>query len=149
MQGYLFDTSAWLAAIYDKHAFHSQATQALEQATSQAPAVFCRATQQSVLRLTTTAAMAKAYQAPALTNRQALFALDTLQAFPQVRLQSEPPGIFEKWRQLADLNSASPKVWIDAYLAAFAIIGDLRMVTLDRDFKNFVPQGLDLALLNP
>lgn len=149
MQGYLFDTSAWLAAIYDKHAFHAQAIQALAQATSQAPAVFCRATQQSVLRLTTTAAMAKAYQAPALTNRQALFTLDTLQAFPQVKLQIEPPGIFEKWRQLADLNSASPKVWMDAYLAAFAIQSSLRMITIDKNFRNFEPQGLDLSLLAP
>jgi uncharacterized protein len=149
VQGYLFDTSAWLAAIYEKHAFHTQAVRALEQATAKEPAVFCRATQQSVLRLTTTAAMAKAYQAPALTNRQALQTLDTLQAFPQVRLQSEPLGIFEKWRLLSELNSASPKVWMDAYLAAFAITSGLRMVTLDKDFKNFVPQGLDLSLLQP
>ena len=36
---------------------------------------------------------------------------------------------------------------MDAYLAAFAKSGNLRMVTLDRDFNNFVPQGLDLRLL--
>lgn len=109
MQGYLFDTSAWLAAIYDKHAFHAQAIQALAQATSQAPAVFCRATQQSVLRLTTTAAMAKAYQAPALTNRQALFTLDTLQAFPQVKLQIEPPAFLKSGANLQISTAPPPK----------------------------------------
>jgi predicted nucleic acid-binding protein len=38
---------------------------------------------------------------------------------------------------------------MDAYLAAFAIAGGLRLVTLDRDFKNFVPQRLDIELLIP
>jgi predicted nucleic acid-binding protein len=36
---------------------------------------------------------------------------------------------------------------MDAYLAAFAITGGLRMVTLDGDFHQFAPQGLDLLLL--
>ena len=38
---------------------------------------------------------------------------------------------------------------MDAYLAAFAIAGRLRLITLDRDFKSYVPHGLDLTLLNP
>ena len=50
---------------------------------------------------------------------------------------------------LAGLGTASPKVWMDAYLAAFAIAGRLRLVTLDRDFKSYVSHGLDLSLLNP
>ncbi|HEY5893043.1 MAG TPA: hypothetical protein VIT91_07410 [Chthoniobacterales bacterium] len=53
------------------------------------------------------------------------------------------------WRRLASCDTASPKVWMDAYLAAFAIAGGLRMVTLDHDFKAFVEQGLDLRLLIP
>ena len=76
-------------------------------------------------------------------------ALDTLQALPQGCWRDEPPGVFVLWRTLATRDAASPKVWMDAYLAAFAIGGGLRMVTLDRDFKNFVPQGLDLNLINP
>ena len=36
---------------------------------------------------------------------------------------------------------------MDAYLAAFAINGKMRMTTLDREFKNFVGQGLDLVLV--
>jgi uncharacterized protein len=75
--------------------------------------------------------------------------LDAMQALPHVAWRDEPPGIFEKWSQLAGLDSASPKVWMDAYLAAFAITSGLRVVTLDKDFKNFVPQGLDLNLLQP
>ena len=84
-----------------------------------------------------------------MTNRDALAALDVLQALPQVALRDEPAGAFALWRTLAGLGTASPKVWMDAYLAAFAMAGGLRLLTLDRDFKNFVPQGLDLTLLSP
>jgi predicted nucleic acid-binding protein len=47
------------------------------------------------------------------------------------------------------LPFASPKVWTDAYLAAFAIRHDLELVTIDRDFKNFEKAGLKLHLLAP
>jgi hypothetical protein len=36
---------------------------------------------------------------------------------------------------------------MDAYLAAFAICGAMRLVTLDKDFQNFESRGLDLHLL--
>jgi len=55
--------------------------------------------------------------------------------------------VFALWRSAAALPSASPKVWMDAYLAAFAISAGMQLVTLDRDFNNFVPLGLDLQLL--
>ena len=83
-----------------------------------------------------------------MTNRDAVVALDALQALPQVALREESPGVFSLWCQLADADTASPKVWMDAYLAAFAISGGLKLVSLDRDFKNFVPHGLDLVMLN-
>jgi hypothetical protein len=42
----------------------------------------------------------------------------------------------------------APKLWMDAYLAAFAIAGGMRIVTLDKDFRNFESQGLNLLLLS-
>ena len=149
MPGCLFDTNAWLASVFEQHPFHGIARQALQQATPAEPAVFCRATQQSFLRLASTSALQRTYGVQTLTNRDALVALDTLQALPQVCWRDEPPGVFELWRALATRDTASPKLWMDAYLAAFAIAGGLRMLTLDRDFKNFVPHGLDLNLMNP
>jgi uncharacterized protein len=146
--GSLFDTNVWLAAMFPKHPFHQIAQQTLGQSTSSQPALWCRATQQSFVRLASTPSLHRAYDAKNLTNRSVLVALDFLQALPQVALRDEPSGTFALWRTLAALDSASPKVWMDAYLAAFAIAGGLHMVTLDRDFKNFVPQGLKLVLLN-
>ncbi len=44
-------------------------------------------------------------------------------------------------------NTVSPKLWMDAYLAAFAISGKLRFVTNDKAFRQFQAYGLDLHLL--
>jgi uncharacterized protein len=147
MPGALFDTNAWLAALFTSHPFHTLAQTALAAATPAEPAVFCRSTQQSLLRLASTPAILKAYGAEAMTNRDALVALDALQGLPQVRVQDEPPGVFALWRTFASVGTASPKVWMDAYLAAFAVAGGLGFVTLDRDFKRFAEHGLALTLI--
>jgi toxin-antitoxin system PIN domain toxin len=145
--GSLFDTNVWLAAIFTTHPFHVQARQILHEATPAAPAVFSRSTQQSFLRLVSTPVLLKAYGAEGLTNRDALVALDALLALPQVCEREEPPGVFPLWKRLASGDTASPKLWMDAYLAAFAMNGGLRLVTIDRDFKRFESHGLDLLLL--
>ncbi len=147
MPGYLFDTNVWLAATFPKHIFYPLAQKALVQCTPARPAIWCRATEQSFMRLASTPAVQRTYDALGQTNRSVWQALDALQALPQVVWRDEPPGVFDKWRALATLDTASPKVWMDAYLAAFAIQSGLRMLTLDKDFKNFESQGLDLWLL--
>jgi len=149
MPGTLVDTNVWIAAVFTTHPFHALAQTALQQATPAAPAVFCRATEQSFLRLASTPVLLKVYGAEGLTNRDALAALNALQALQQVCVREEPRGTLTLWHSLSVLNRASPKVWMDAYLAAFATAGGLRLLTLDRDFKSFVPQGLKLSLLNP
>ncbi len=147
MPAALFDTNVWLAALFTTHPFHAQAQQALQNASASAPALWCRATEQSFLRLATTPALLTAYGAQGMNNRDALHALDALQTLPQVSTLDEAPGTLALWRQLAARDTASPKVWMDAYLAAFAVAGGLRLVTLDRDFNQFAPQGLNLLFL--
>jgi predicted nucleic acid-binding protein len=70
-------------------------------------------------------------------------------ASTSVAYREEPSGVASLWHRLAATDSASPKAWMDAYLAAFAISGDLKMVTLDHDFTVFESHGLQLRLLNP
>ena len=84
-----------------------------------------------------------------MTHRDALVALDALQALPQVCTREESPGVFALWRGLALADTVSPKEWMDAYLAAFAITGGLRLITLDGDFRRFVANGLGLDLIRP
>lgn len=149
MSGTLFDTNVWLAAVFTTHPFHKLAQQALQEATPANQAFFCRATQQSFLRLVSTPTILKIYGAEDLTNRDALVALSALQTLPQVGVRDEPAGVVTLWHSMAGLDSASPKVWMNAYLAAFAIAGRMDLLTLDQDFKNFVNQGLNLHLLHP
>lgn len=149
MPGSLFDTNVWIAAIFSTHPFHSRAQTALAERTAAEPAVFCRSTQQSFLRLASTEALLKAYGALGLTNRDALVALSDLMTLPQVCDRLEPPGTVALWHRLAGRDTASPKLWMNAYLAAFALGGGLSLVSLDHDLKSFEKQGLDLILLNP
>jgi predicted nucleic acid-binding protein len=83
---------------------------------------------------------------PPLTNSEAWTAYGSFLSDRFVSFRhDEPPGIERWWRQYSQRNSASPKLWMDAYLAAFARAGDFRLVTIDSAFKQF--SGLDLLLL--
>ena len=143
----LLDVNVWVAAAFAAHPAHHSAQTVLIRATPAAPALICRATQQSFLRLVSTPAIFTAYQAAAITNQDALAALEAFQALPQVDLVDEPIGMEGLWWRLAGLAVAAPKRWMDAYLAAFAISSATRMVTLDHDFCQFLGAGLDLELL--
>lgn len=47
----------------------------------------------------------------------------------------------------ADHFIQSPKIWMDAYLAALAITQDMELVTVDEGFRNYQGSVLTLQLL--
>lgn len=147
MPASLIDPWVWLALSFEAHPCHRQTRQALLDATPDHPWLWCRATQQSFLRLASTPTLLSAYGAPTATNRDAFNALQALSTLPQVAVVEEAPNLMACWMNLACLDQAAPKRWLDAYLAAMAITGGWRLVTLDRDFRGFVNDGLDLQLL--
>ena len=149
MPGLLVDTNVWLAAARSEHAANASARKILRTASVAEPAVFCRSTEQSFLRLLTTPTILKAYGVEGFTNRDALSALAAFQSLPQVDHREEPAGTGTLWHRLASRNTASPKVWMDAYLAAFTINAGLQFVTLDKDFRGYRSHGLNLVLLKP
>ena len=57
----------------------------------------------------------------------------------------EPPNLDLHWESLAVRETTSPKLWMDAYLAAFAITTGCGLVTFDTAFQQF--DGLDLKVL--
>jgi predicted nucleic acid-binding protein len=63
----------------------------------------------------------------------------------RIAWSDEPNRLPEKWKELTSISRSSPKLWMDAYLAAFAITGKYRLVTTDQGFKQF--KGLNLHLL--
>ena len=138
-----------MALTFPTHPFHAAATTVLETCSEAKPASFCRSTQQSFLRLITTAALARNYGFPDIDNQQAVEILTGYHELPYVDFLNEPSGIHDLWLKLSNHNTASPKVWMDAYLAAFAISGKLPLVTTDKDFRQYISEGLDLQLLNP
>ena len=131
MPGFLVDTNVWVAFVFPPHPGHMLALKALKVASAAQPAVLCRATELSFLRLLTTAAVFQTYGVAHMTNRLALDMLDLLLGLPHVVERDEPPSVMARWRQLAALPSPAPKTWMDAYLAAFALSAGLSLVTLD------------------
>jgi toxin-antitoxin system PIN domain toxin len=142
----LCDVNLWLALTLSEHAHGAAARRWFDQMSVPGSVLFCRVTQQAYLRLLTNAAVLAPYGNPMLTNREALAAYEALLADQRVMFQAdEPPGIDARWRELAVRDTASPKLWMDAYLAAFSIAAGYRMVTTDAAFGQF--PGLDLVLV--
>jgi predicted nucleic acid-binding protein len=65
-----------------------------------------------------------------------------------VDYREEPGGISSLWPRLGGRASASPKLWMDAYLAAFAIAGGMTLVSMDHGFHAFKRNGLKLLLMD-
>jgi toxin-antitoxin system PIN domain toxin len=142
----LCDSNVWLALALSKHVHHLAARNWLETVEEPRSIFFCRATQLAFLRLLTNPSVLGPYGNPPLKNRQAWKAYAALLADDRIALQAEEPaGLETRWKQMAVRGTASPKLWMDAYLAAFALAGGYRMVTTDAAFKQF--RGLDLELL--
>jgi toxin-antitoxin system PIN domain toxin len=140
----LADSNVWLALALSKHTFHGRA-RAWFAKRGPREVLFCRAVQQSVLRLLTTDAVLAPYGVGPLTNRMAWAAYDAFLADERVAWVEEPRGLESIWRRLAAGRKASPKLWMDAYLASFALAGGHGLATTDKAFKQF--NGLDLFLL--
>jgi uncharacterized protein len=143
---HLCDANVFIAVAVEQHIHHPHAALWFESLGDEDTTAFCRATQNSFLRLLTRK-IAENYVPQ--TNRKAWETYDQLCRDDAVVFAEEAAGLETVWRKLASRDTVSPKVWMDAYLAAFAISSGLRFVTLDADFKSFVAQGLDLILLNP
>ena len=142
----LVDTNVWLALTLSKHALHRATRAWLEETTSQDRLLFCRSTQQSYLRLLTTAQVLAPYGNPPLSNSQAWQAYQTWVRTDGVSFVEEPPDLEENWKAGAVRDTPSPKLWMDAYLAAFAMSGGYQLVTTDKAFKQF--KRLELRLLS-
>lgn len=142
---YLCDSNVFLALAVGQHVHHHRASAWFSALGENDKAEFCRATENSFLRLLSQQIAA---DYTPLTNRQAWEIFDLLMEDDATGFAKEPDGLAEVWRGLSDEGTPSPKVWMDAYLAAFAILARMRLVTMDKDFRNFEKHGLDLLLLS-
>jgi uncharacterized protein len=142
----LCDANVWLALTLSGHVHQRAAGAWFDGIAEPESVLFCRATQQAYLRLLTNSAVLAPYGLPPLSNEAAWSAYEAIHGDERVTLRiDEPSGLERRWRRLAARPSASPKLWMDTYLAAFAMASGYRMVTTDTAFRQF--DGLDLMVL--
>jgi hypothetical protein len=127
------DVNVWLAMAFASHNHHSSAA-AWFAGIGPDDCAFCRLTQQAFLRLVTTPNIMAANSVN-LANAWLMY--DALFSDPRVVYSEEPEGIEPIWRGHTQLRSFSPKVWNDAYLAAFAEAAGFELVTFDRGFAQY------------
>ena len=63
----------------------------------------------------------------------------------QARFLDEPPGTTKLLRNRTSEDVVAPKVWMDAYLAAFSEAAGLTLVTFDRALAGRVAGGILLG----
>ncbi|MEP6540444.1 MAG: TA system VapC family ribonuclease toxin [Bryobacteraceae bacterium] len=126
------DVNVWFALLYADHV-HRTSALTWWQSEATEKIAFTRLTQMSLLRLSTTAA---AMNGQPLTMTEAWQAYDRLFEDDRVVIFPEPPGIETQFRQLSKASFASPKVWADAYLVAFASGHQGQLVTFDQALED-------------
>lgn len=122
------DVNVWLALMMADHV-HREAAKYWWQADESDAIGFSRVTQISVLRLLTTSAAMNGHP---LNMSQAWHAYDRLFEDTRVCMIPEPAQLEPDFRKLSSSRVASPKVWADAYLVAFAASANATLITFDR-----------------
>jgi toxin-antitoxin system PIN domain toxin len=134
----LSDTNVLLALVAECHSSHMEVLGWWEGQVRGGPIYVCRPVQMGLLRLMSSEA---ALGEDAVTLSDAWAAYATLLASGRFAFTLEPQGIDPLWERFCRPFRKSPKVVMDAYLAAFAKAGGYRLVTLDAAFVKF--PGLD------
>lgn len=93
----------------------------------------------------TTAEVLAGYGIPPLTNREAWAVVESFMVDERITFATEPVEVEDTWKTLALRDTNSPKLWMDAWLAAFALCSGFQMVTTDKAFSQF--KGLNLQVV--
>ena len=134
------DVNVWFALAVADHPHHRPAVVWWNEESSIAG--FSRLTQLGLLRLLTTAS---AMGGLPLTNEEAWGVYDEFLADDRVRVFPELPALDDLFRSHSSLPQASPKVWVDSYLAAHAAANDAILVTFDQAFTKY---GVECRILH-
>jgi uncharacterized protein len=137
---HLPDVNIWVALTFDSHPNHPAAKLWFDAVSD--TMLFCRMTQQGFLRLATNPSVGGP---DVLTMTEAWQEYDVFLSDPRIMVAAEPAGLEVQWRSYTQGKTFSPKVWNDAYLAAFAKVADYEMVTFDNGYSQY--PGLKLNLL--
>ena len=135
------DINVWIALSSDKH-MHHLAAQDWFAGVDQGGAAFCRVTQMGFLRLITNRHVMRE---DALDQRTAWRVYEQLMRDSRLAFAAEPPDVEPVWKRLTRGLFTGTNVWTDAYLAAWALVQGLNVVSFDRGFQKV--DGLSLTIL--
>jgi uncharacterized protein len=135
------DVNVWLALILAHHVHRASALRWWNKPEAGRVGFF-RLTQMSVLRLLTTASV---MDGKPLTLAESWQIYDRLFEDDRVVFLPEPAGLEEEFRRFSTMDTASPKVWTDAYLIALASCQGGQLITFDRALQNRSPRCLVLS----
>jgi toxin-antitoxin system PIN domain toxin len=140
----LCDVNVLLALVTDRHAFHGLAARWADSVPGDG-AVLCRVAQMGLLRLLNN---------PAVMGEDVL---DTAGCWSLWRrllederfrfALEEPRHVDAAFERFTAGQAFAPRLWTDAYLAAYAHAARLTLVTFDKGFERF--SGLACQLLGP
>jgi len=135
------DVNVWVALTAPEHPHHQEALNYWR--TASAPRIaFCSATMMGLLRVLTSPHV---LGTDPLTTAEAWATYRDWRRDKAVVYAGEPVRCQLKLDDYVQNGFVRPKIWSDAYLAAFAESGDMRLVSFDADFTRFP----SLNLLSP
>ena len=136
------DVNVWVALNSEVHTHHATAKRWYEAIPPSATIVFCRQTQLGLFRILTTAAV---MGQEVLTQLQCWRIYDQWSSTGQVAWADEPRNLEAGLRALTARATSSPKIWMDAYLAAFSDAAGFQLVTFDRALAGKVKAAVLLS----
>ena len=130
----LCDVNVLLALSTDRHASHAAAVRWLD-GVPVGGAMICRIAQAGLLRLLNNPAVMR----EDVLNTDACWELwHQLLEDERIRFTpTEPPGLDAVFERFTRGRSVTPRLWTDAYLAAYAQASGLVLVTFDQGFRQF------------
>ena len=138
----LCDVDCLMALVHGRHEHHLGAARWIEGLQKEGDVGIARPTQVAVLRLSNNPAV---MGVDVCTGREVWAAFDRMMKDSRMTIVAEPLGLEAILRRFTEKLKHSPKVWSDAYLAAFAIASGRTLVTFDRGFRAY--PGLDVEVL--
>ena len=140
----LCDVNFLVALSHRAHQLHGAAKAWLDAGRGDAGLALCRVSQLGMLRLLTNPVIMKG---EVCTTDEAWETHDKVMRDARFGYCEEPAGLQTKLREFTRAFPFSPRLWQDAYLAAFAVSAGLGLVTFDQGFDKFA--GLRPEILMP
>ena len=132
------DVNVWIALTAEDHVHHARA-EIYWRTEADARLSFCRTTALGLVRVISNP---HTFGGHPLAPAEAWECYLRWRDRQEVDFLSEPPGIEDVMTDWCRSGLATTRNWTDLYLAAFALAGNLRLVTFDSGFGSF--PGLNL-----